>query len=489
MLSFLRRENTFRQAIIILFVVDNISKLINFLKNILIASLLGFSRITDAFNYANTIITTTLGLFSDSMRVGVIPFLHSKVGEQERKDFVYSVYIVALLLFLVLSTLYFAFFSNIIKTIAPGFSEYERSLVYEFSFYVLGASIFLLFIRVVDGYFRAEMVFGVSSITRLAANLSVILILFFFLAKSYKAIAIAPFVGNGIGFLLFLIIFKAKFKSFDKDVFKLLKFSIPLILGAGIGTLNNFVDRGFATTLPEGHLTALTYAFLIANQVKALFVGPIEGASFTFISNEINEGKSTELQERIDGIVNGFTAIYALVCVLTVVFGFPVLKLLFLHGKVTIANIILTNKILLIYFPIVLFTSVGNIIVQIYFSHKQTVVPTFITMCFISLNILMNVLLVKRYGAYALASSTLVTSAGAVTVSSLYIRLKYRIITFRPKHLIVNALVALIMLNASIFNYYRSVVYGIGVVLFISALLLLLRILDLKLLKRTFLRR
>jgi len=131
-MKFLTKKNSFKQAVGILFIFDNLTKLMNFTRNIVISIALGFTKITDSFNYALSITNTFFGLISDALLAGIIPFLNEREDKQSKINFIYSTFLILFLFFGVITGLIIINFEQIIGFIAPGFSEEHHSYIFVF---------------------------------------------------------------------------------------------------------------------------------------------------------------------------------------------------------------------------------------------------------------------------------------------------------------------------------------------------------------------
>lgn len=483
------KENSFKQAVLIIFIFDNLSRLLNFFKNILVAVNFGFAKITDAYNYSLTIVNTPFNLIADALLAGLIPFLSHKKTEQEKLNFVYSLVFLLLLTMALISCAFLLFYNPILSLIAPGFDGQTRDFSFEFSVFIIGTGLLLLATRTIEGYLRSMKIFGISNLTRFIASLTAIIIMILFINQNYRVIALAPLIGNALAFLIFFAIIPKKITAFDREVFSLLKFALPLILSGGVGIINNMVDKGFATTLDSGNLTALNYGFMLMLQAKALIIGPLAGASFSFIASDISENNIENLQIRVSKLADTIVALFTLIIFCFLLFGFPVLKLLFLYGKVKTEDLSLLFQLASIYFGMLIFTGVAGLAVQIAYSYKNTKAPTLINLIAISLNIILNIFFVRFFGVYALAASTVLISILSSLVTCLYIYKKYKIQLFKIKHLFIAFCGVSSLLLFSYFQLQDN--YLLGAILLLIAVIILIasKTLDIKYLKSLFKRR
>jgi putative peptidoglycan lipid II flippase len=435
----------------------------------LVATLLGFSRFTDAYNYATNLIRIFYSLISDSILAGIIPFLNDQKTDQEKVNFVYSTFLVVALVYIVLTVAILMNFEHVLSLIAPGFDAQSVSMVIKL-FAILIPSVFLnLFTKVIDGYFRAEKVFGITNFSKLLAAILVIFIIAVFLTDDITILAYSTVAGSAFTVLIFLFFSPKKITAFDTGVFSLLRFSIPLLLGGSIGIINGLIDKGFATTLDEGVLSLLAYGTLISNQVITMFKSPLTGASFSFIAKDISEGKTSEVQARLDRLTNIIVALFSVTILTFLIAGDFGLRLVFLHGKVEAAEIPLLFNFTGIYFLVALFSVIQGIQGSVLMSLKITVFPTITSVLALGMNILLNYLFIDHFGGYALAGATVVASVFHTFTYTVYLSTRFKYITYRWKHLLLVILTIACTVSVVIFPEYH---YQISIAGFVFAILL-----------------
>jgi len=250
--------------------------------------------------------------------------------------------------------------------------------------------------------------------------------------------------------------------AFDTEVFSLLRFALPLIIGGSIGVINNFVDKGFASTISEGHLTVLDYGYKITLQVRSAISGPIAGAIFTFISKEISQGHFESVQIRLNKVINLFVVSFILIILTYFYIGQFGLDLLFLHGNVNAGNTQILYEITMIYFPIVIFASIQSVVITIFYSLKKTIFPTVLSIISMILNMVLNFIFVKQFGAYALASSTLLVSILHTTGCSIYLKKYHNIDSISIKHILLSLLIIITIYCSLLYPEQKWILYTIS---------------------------
>ncbi|WP_099354848.1 lipid II flippase MurJ [Fredinandcohnia onubensis] len=467
MFASLMKKSNFKQAVKVIFLFDIFVRGIQFIREVIFSTFYGFSKITDAFNFTVNILGTPINLIADALLVGIIPALNKKEDLQNRANYVYSLIITFFLIITTLFILFFVFFNPLMTLLAPGFDNDTISITLKFSLFYCAIGLFLVLNRIIDNFFKAEKVFGIASYANLISSIISIIILVILYKTTIYAITIGMLVGTLISFIILLR--KLPFKTFtkyDKDVLKLIKNSIPLLISGGLGVINTFVDKSFATIFEPGTLTILSYSTMIVILSSSIITNAVSGASYSFIASEISKNELKKAQTRISQINLFFVAIFSVISILFILFGKFFLSLLFLRGNITPNDIDLMYKITLVFIPMSIFTSTGTVVLQTFYSYNNTKVTTVVNSLCVLLHIALNFIFIDHFGVYALAGSTLVSSILATLINSLLLAKKYKITAINIKMAVISLLVALFTVT-TLLNYIIYIKYALIILIIV----------------------
>lgn len=487
-MKFLKEKSNYSQAVKILFIFDNLAKILNFAKNIIITAALGFTKIPDAFNLSRSINGTFYNTISNALLAGTLPYLNEREDIQEKINVLYSLVILIVGFFSIISILIIINFNVIIDVLAPGFDGEQKKLVYIFFLLQLPLSIITVFTNAFESYFRSEQIFGITNVIKFFISVIAFLLMFFFIKTNYYFLAIGPLVGTVLGFIYFLSLIPKKMTRFDKGVFSVIKFALPLVLGGSFTIINSFVDKGFSSTLPTGQLTTMDLAGRLLEQIKGLVAGPIIGALYAFISLSITKKEFNSTQERLTKVTNTLITLFSIIYVIYILWGKWGLSLIFEHGMVESENVKLLFEVTLILLPLCF--SLQNITILVLYSFKNAKLPTITGIVSMALNIVLNYIFVKRYGIFALVSSTLLVVLVNAFICAYYVKIKYHLFIYTKKHLVITITTIISGYSTLIFNNY-NIIPTIFAVVIIGELLIfkLLSISKLKSLTSKFMKK
>lgn len=442
MFNSLMKKSNFKQAVKIIFIFDIFVRLIQFLREVAFSTFFGFSRITDAYNFTVNILGTPVNLIADSLLVGIIPSLNKKKTLQEKTNYVFSLMVTFTGIILLLFVFYFSFYKQIMSLLAPGFNNFTLGLTLKFSLLYCGVGLSLVLNRIIDNFFRAEKIFGLANFTNLISSVISILILLSLYRQTPLAITIGLLIGTFLSFgILFSRLPIKKMTSFDNDAIHLIKNSLPLLISGGLGVINTFVDKSFSTRFESGILTIMNYSTMIVLLISSLITNAVSSASYSFIASEIANNERKRVQTRLIQINFFFLFIFSLICILFIFTGKFFLSLLFQRGNITPKDVSMLYQITLVFLPMSIFTSIGSIILQVFYSFNNMKVTTLINSLCVLLNIGLNFLFIKKFGVYTLAGSTLISSLIASLANSFFLNRNYRIKAINYKVFLFSILV------------------------------------------------
>jgi len=394
-------------------------------------------------------------IFSLQLNQGLARFVtepsNSKSNKIEYASTAFITYLIFMSLFLLMAI---SFSNQIISQLSPnGLLEKDTFLLASIViflnniFYFL--NVYLRFIRKVK---------TVSFLSFLHAIFGILLLLYFVFQKGIRLnsfflpfIIIVPFL-----IVTQLVILKDKLKpQFTFSKFKeLAKYSIPLIGGAVALVLMNLIDRVFINSyLGENQLGVYGIGIKFASIIGIIVAGFGTALSPLIYEKYNKESTKTELSELFKlfiGIGVGGSLFISL-------FSMEIVRFF------TSFSYYNAGKIL----PIMIFTTLFSGFLM--FSpglqiRKKTVMISFLALIFALLNVLMNYLLIPKYGLYGAAFSTLIAT---MLYAIIYFKLSNLVYSFKYSFLktIIPFLFSLVViLIFSFYNFNNAFFYKIIII-------------------------
>lgn len=474
-------------------VVTIVSKIIGFVRDVVIANCYGASTVSDAYFYAYQIPALAIVLLGGvggpfhSATVAVfskiIPSLKAKANEEV--NFVFNTFLTAsFLFFTVLAVLCFVFSDQIMHFIISGTNPELVSLA---SMHLKIMSPVLIVGGIVGIYYgilisyREFMLPNVSPIL-----MSVVIVLMITLVKndtSGVVLAWATTIGALCQFVYQLpkirqLGFRLK-PNFDfknnvhfKHICELL---FPAILSSTVGQVHIYVDMFFASALAAGAWTAIGYANRIFQFPVGILVTAFLVPLFPIFSKLVAQDDMESIKRYFNkGVGVLFFAAFPIIIGILVL-GYDGIKLIFERGAFdNNAAFMVTQALWFLAFSILPYVFRDSI-TRVYYSFNDSKIPFIVALSSIALKFFLNWLLVSKLhigsgiGGITLSTS-LVTLFNACVLGMLIkdkIKLDYKSLFFNfGKMIIAFLLTFLICATAAIWFNYSGVFANLPLKLF-----------------------
>ena len=413
------------------------SKLLGFIRQMITGALFGTTKSFDAVIIAQQPAGFISGIIASSFATIVIPLYleeKSKNGSKSARQFAKSL-LGFISIFLIIFGLVLFFFPTIfVEIFAPGF---PKSTLIIASGYLKIFSALPLFTGLTDifgAFLRAERMFFQYAFASFTFNIFAIPTLVLFAptmgAGSY---AMAFVVGNA-SIALFSYLFGKRIwgtfpfsNPFTHQVLKAFYLAFPLFLSIMIGTVNSIVDKAFASMLPVGTISALTYSFTIVSVIVGLATTGLIGSSFTSMSESASIMDDTSLKDKVSRVNEVIIKVLAPIVAFVIVAAPWIITIIYQRGKFTHVSTMNTSIALIAYAPMILTIPVGNMLSNIYISKKNTLRLTILSIPFILLNAGLDWLLMKPYKQAGIAAASSIASIIWIVALTMDIKFHYKI--------------------------------------------------------------
>jgi len=406
-----------------------ISRVFGFVRDMLLARVLGAGLAADAFQLAFTLPNTFRRLFAEgAFSVAFVPMysraLHGDGGEEEAQRFAGDVLAVFVWVLIAFSAVAMIAMPAIVWALASNFGDVPGKFdltvaLSRITFPYLGL---ISLVAMLSGLLNARSRFGPGAVAPVLLNICLItgIGVGWYLRGSsgddtIVAYALAVSVSiAGVAQLAYLVWetkragvrLKLTLPRLTPEVRRLGKLILPATFGAGIYQISQFVDTFFATSLPQGSLTLLKLADRL-NQMPLGIVGIALGtAILPMLARHIHTGDAREAQ-RLQGQAFEIATLLTLPAAAALAICAPAfVTAFFVGGKFSpadgaiMANIVVALVAGLPAYVIVKILNPG------FFAREDTRTPVWTALAALSFNIAVNLYVVQRFGVIGLAAAT-----------------------------------------------------------------------------------
>lgn len=404
-------------------------KVSGFIRESIVAKEFGASAETDAYFLAFGFITLVVAMISTGFNNVFLPmYIKGRAKETQASDQNANALLNwTMLIFIAVSALGWSFADVFVPFIYGNMGAETEGLAVEMT------QIFFAFMTVIalsgllDSYLQSRRIFVPSQIAKLLATLMAALFALFFSSIWGIFSLVYGFVfGTALGALIQLVfLVRSDYKwqpTFRMErEFKLafLALIIPSLLNSVVGQINLFVNRFFASGTGDAAVTYLNNASLIISIPNAIYATTLAAIIFTLMSEQTeNIGKFRDTVFR--GMEISLVTLLPIAVGLLVI-GDAAISFIYERGRFSTDDTANTHLALLLYLPIIVFQGMQLILSRSMYARGKTAVVFRISVTTIGVNILLNWLLVDKYGYPALAISASVVSIYYFIVSMLIV--------------------------------------------------------------------
>ena len=400
-----------------------LSRILGFLRDMVIANFFGAGMAADAFFVAFRLPNLWRRLVGEgSLTISFIPVYTeylTKRSEEESREVTHIAFTIAGVILLILTALGILFSPILIRIIAPGFYKIPEKfqLTVTLNQIIFPYLFFMGLFALAMGILNSLRHFFAPAIAPIFLNISIIVSVFLFyhtFEKPVFALALGVLAGGVIQFLFqipFLwkkgISFRFNFNYRHPAIKRIGSLMIPGLIGTAVYQLNVFIDTIFASFLPSGSVSYLFFADRLMEFPLGIFAIAVGMASLPSLSQLASSGKVEELKETLSFTFRlvSFISIPAMVGLIAL--KTPIINLLFQRGLFDYNATVMTAKALLFY-SVGLWAIAGSrTVVPAFYSLQDTWTPLKIALICLGANVILNSILIypMKHAGLALATS------------------------------------------------------------------------------------
>ena len=417
-----------------------LSRVLGFIRDILIARYLGSTVMADAFFVAFRIPNFFRRVLAEgAYSAALIPVFSGVVlnpkDDREASDFVENTTSMLLFVTVVLTILFFFGMPYIIQVLAPGFTDNKEA--YELAVH-FGKIIFpyLIFISLAAHFASINNVherFAAGAFAPAILNISFILSLFILtplLPSAGHALSYGVLIG---GVLQFLYLYRSVLKFYrprlripvlNEKLKKFFRLFLPGIVGSGVIQLNIVIGTIIASFLPVGAISHIYYADRL-NQLPLAIFGIALGI---VLLPSLSKAIKSSNQETIHNIQNRSIEFSLLISLPSAIGLFilaePIIYILFERGAFLQEDTFYTARVLG-YFALGLPAYIIiKVLVSCFFAREDTKTPLYISIVSVISNIVLSLLLIESMREMGIALATAISAW--INALLLYVMLSLR---------------------------------------------------------------
>ncbi|MEW6419039.1 MAG: murein biosynthesis integral membrane protein MurJ [Nitrospirota bacterium] len=421
-----------------------ISRILGYVKDMILARFFGATGIADTFFVAFRIPNLLRELFAEgAMSSAFIPVLteyQTKHGIEEARKLVRITFTFIMIFVGLICIVGIVFAPAIVTVIAPGFLDMPE----KFSLTVLLTRAmfpFLLFISLaalVMGALNTRRIFFIPALAPAMLNITIIayvILLAPLMKQPIVAVAIGVTMGGFIQFTFQLpSLFKNEYSLKPEYNFRhpgLKKMSIlivPATMGMAVAQINIFVSTILASYLPEGSITYLYYSMRLIQFPIGIFGVAMGMAVLPTLSEHAVKGDFDKLRDDFSFALRLLFFITIPAMAGLIALREPIVNILFQRGRFDYIATAGTAHALLFY-SLGIWSIVGvRVVTASFYSMQDTRTPVKVAVIALAANIIFSIILMKPLKHSGLAFANTIASGINFTLLFFFLRRKLKMV-------------------------------------------------------------
>ena len=421
----------FKLSVVIVMVGTLLSKVMGLFREILLASKYGTGVISDSFIVSLNIPAVLISAVAGAILTNYITVYADaeKNGKQAAAKFNGNLMSVACIISTIIVIVFMLFTKPIVKLFAAGFNDSELEYLITLSRITIFCMYFIICAHIFNGFLEYKGKFIGTSIYGILMNTGMIAGIIFSTQENYQILGFGVIIGYVLGFIVLSIL--AKKNEFEiklnvdlkeEHFKKLVILTLPILLNDAVWQINGIVDKSVASTLGEGHISAINYSHYIVDMFSSVFATSLVTV---FFPNVVKMFKTKGIEEVKDKtrVILKLTAFIAIPCtVLIAVYSKTIVRVLLFRGAFNENSLNITSLAVSIYCLALLFVCMKTILFKVFYALQDTKSPTKSAIISIMLNIILTLILVNFIGYIGIIIATII----ADIISTVLLMLMFR---------------------------------------------------------------
>lgn len=413
---------TFAKAAVAIVIMNLLSRLLGFGREMAIANEFGASMVVDAYLVAYTIPYFLQAILGAALVTAVVPVFTQYLVDDRKEEAwqlasnLINITLVVLTVFTLIGLLSAVW---LVKLTAPGFNAEAALLATKLVRIMFPSVIFMGVGMLLTGVLNAFHIFAVPAFAPGFSSLVIIASVVLLGARYGVEGLAAGTLLSMVGFLIiqYPLLKKLGFKyslSFDYKhpvVRKIGGTIMPIVIGVAVNQIYFAINRIFASGLAEGSIAALNYSFRLMQLPLGIFVVAVSTAIFPTLAAQAIKGERGQMGSTMMKGLTLVTLIAIPAAVGLMVLAEPVVKLLFERGAFDREATVMTANAL-IFFSLGMFAQAANLVItRAYYAVNDVRTPVVMSLISVAVNITLSFLFIGplAHGGLALANSLAAT--------------------------------------------------------------------------------
>lgn len=435
-----------KETAILLMLATVTSKILGFVREMVIAYFYGISDTAAAYKIAITIPGVIFAMIGAGIATGYIP-MYSRVEKEKgtlaANRFTSNMINYVMVLCAIITVVCLVFTTPIVKMFASGYKGEVLEITAYITRFIIAGVFFTALVYIFTAFLNLKNRFLMPALVAIPMNIVVIASIAISSKAGVEVLAIGTLLSMGVQVLfLYPIIKKTGYKhklildKKDDHLKKMVVLAIPVIIGISVNQINIVVDKNIASLISVSAIPALDYAVKLNGFVQGIFVMSIVTAMYPMISRMGAENNIDGLKKSLKESIVSVSLLVIPATAGCMVFSLEIVKLLFERGSFGGEASIMTAGALFFYSIGMIGYGLREVISKAFYSLQDTKTPMINAAIAVIINIILCITLSRVMGINGIALATSI--AGIFCTIILFISLRKKIGAIKLRDILIS---------------------------------------------------
>ena len=405
------------KSAVILFLCTILSKILGFLRELVVAYKFGAGSISDAFVTTNRVPTILFSALSVAIGINFIPVIMG-ISESKKQDkFASNLINVSIILMLAGIALMICFPDVILTIFAGGLNQEAHGYAVVMLTITAFSIIPIVLSQIFQSYLQTKNRFASTGLTGIVCNVVVILFTLVASENTYQLLSVGTLISNLV--MMVILIIELRYTGFryspvvnlkDENIKLMVILTAPLVIETLTSELNAVVDSNMASRLASGTITSLSYANNLVKMAHVMIATTIITIVFPKFSKFFSQHNIAELKKQFVYYGDVLSVALTPISLLMIVLAEPIVEFLFLRGSFDQEAAVVTGQSMIWYAIGIFPLGMKSYVIRMYYALKDTKTPSKYAVIALAINIILNFVFITPLEHIGLALSTSIAS-------------------------------------------------------------------------------
>lgn len=423
---FMKKSNTVIGSAALVMIVSLSSKLLGFVRQMVIASSFGSTASTDIFFVSSEFMLGLSGALLASLTSALVTIYIDTAVKKNRGEAnkiaskMLTIFLMASAAFIVLINLFAPYIAGMI---APAYSPEDSAVLVKYLRFFSVVFIFTAFQSIYAAVLNANDSFVPGKLYGIVYNpIAIIFVLVF--GKMWGTWSlVAAFILGNIGQTLLLraicgkvFRFKPSLELRDQAIKHLIILSLPLLAGNVFTQLNGIVDKAICSVLGEGIASNYSYAYTLEQFVTATITISLSIILLSKYASYAANGDTEMVIKTFKESLSGLILLLAPITVIACVMSYEIVSIVYMRGQFDSVAAKYTSQALIGFCLGFIPVAVREMYTRLHFAYQDTKTPMLANMGAVAINGVLSLILARYLGIFGISLATSVSVLFSIAV-------------------------------------------------------------------------